>query len=117
MNSERVGTKLVNRGGQLVIIGLKTERGGTLVETSDGGVTQVFGGLCYTTNKGELAPMFINRDSSVWVAMGEVCYTGNPFRVLVREERDGKIREWKRGEVPVRFDFLQGSALLYDGRR
>lgn len=117
LNSERAGTKLFNRGGQLTIIGLKTERGGTLVETSHGGRTEVLGGLCYTTNKGELAPMFVNQDSSVWAAIGEVCYTGNPFQVLVSEERRGVTREWQRGEVPKRFDFLQGSAFVYDGRQ
>jgi hypothetical protein len=117
MNTEREGTKLVNRGGQLVIIGLKTERGGTLVETIEGGRSEVFGGLCYTTTRGELAPMFVNRDSSLWVAIGEVCYTGDPFRELVRDQQGDTVRQWKRGEVPRRFDFLQGSALLYDGRR
>lgn len=116
LNSERVGTKLFNRGGQLIIIGLKTERGGTLVETTDGGRTEVFGGLCYTTNQGALAPMFVNRESSVWAAIGEVCYTGNPFRVLVSEDRRGIQRQWKRDETPKRFDFMQGIALLYDGR-
>lgn len=117
LNSEREGTKLSNRGGQLVVIGLKTERGGTLVETTEGGRTEIFGGLCYTTTRGELAPMFANVDSSVWAAIGEVCYTGDPFRVLVNEKRGGLTRLWKRGEAPRRFDFLQGSAFLYDGRQ
>ena len=87
------------------------------METTEGGRTEVFGGLCYTTTRGGLAPMFVNVDSSVWAAIGEVCYTGDAFRVIVSEKRGGMSREWKRGEVPRRFDFLQGSAVVYDGRQ
>lgn len=116
-NSEPLGTKVINNGGELIIVGLKTERGGTLVETLSGGQSAIFGGLCYTTNEGGLAPMFVNDDSSVWASIGEVCYTGDPFRVLVLQKRETQETQWTRDQVPRRFEFLQGSAVLYDGRK
>lgn len=116
-NSEPLGTKVINNGGEVIIVGLKTERGGTLVETLSGGRSTIFGGLCYTTNEGGLAPMFVNQDSSVWAAIGEVCYTGDPFQVLVLQKRENQETQWTRDQVPRRFEFLQGSAVLYNGRK
>jgi hypothetical protein len=115
LNSERQGTKIVNAGGQLWILGLKTERGGTLIETRDGGRTELLGGLCYTTGDGQLAPMFVNRDSSVFAVIGEVCYTGDPFTGIVEETRGEETRRIDRPAAPKRFEFMQGSAVYYAG--
>lgn len=87
LNQETEGTHITNEGGRLWILGLKTERGGTLIETRAGGTTQVLGGLSYTTTAGKLAPMFVNDNSSVAVSLGEVCYSGDPFATILRESR------------------------------
>jgi hypothetical protein len=118
VNAEKLGTKVINSGGTLWILGLKTERGGTLIETKRNGKTELLGGLCYTTIEGGLAPMFVNTESSLSAVIGEVCYTGDPFRELVRETRSSVTRTLKRGEAPLRFSFMQGSAIpLYVGAR
>lgn len=116
-NTEREGTHCVNGGGDLWVLGLKTERGGTLVETRAGGRTEILGGLSYTTTQGGLAPMFTATEASLSVTLGEVCYSGDPFRTLVEHTAGGKTRVLKRGEAPLRAAFLQGSRLpLYVGR-
>jgi hypothetical protein len=97
LNIENEGTHLLADRCDLWVLGYKTERGGTLVDTRGGGRTEVLGGFSYTTTAGGLAPMFVNRRSAVFAFFGEVCYTGDPFRALVRETRDGETREVGRG--------------------
>jgi hypothetical protein len=106
LNVENEGTHIVNEAGQLWVLGYKTERGGTLLETRRGGISEIIGGFSYTTTAGKLAPMFVNANSSVWAFFGEVCYTGDPFEILVRETRGSETRTLKRGE---------GSTLPYIG--
>ncbi len=107
LNVENEGTHLTNDGGELWILGYKTERGGTLIHTKGGGRTEVLGGYSYTTTAGTLAPMFVNEDSSVWTFFGEICFNGDPFRTLVRERRGAESREVVRGK---------GNTAPYSGR-
>jgi hypothetical protein len=110
-NNERLGTHILNAGATLWILGLKTERGGTLIETKAGGVTELLGGLSYTTNNGKLAPMFVSENARVSYVIGEVCYTGDPYKFLVKETRNGVERVLSRGDAPLRPLFLQGSQI------
>jgi hypothetical protein len=116
-NTEREGTHCINHGGDLWVLGLKTERGGTLVETREGGRTEILGGLSYTTTQGGLAPMFTAKNAAMSVTIGEVCYSGDPFKTLVEQTVGDTTHIVKRGEAPLRASFLQGSRLpLYVGR-
>jgi hypothetical protein len=110
LNSEPQGLKISNNGGRLWVLGLKTERGGTLVATRGGGSTEIIGGLAYTTTPGT-DPMFTVEDSSLSVSIGEVAFGIPPYAVLVRETRAGVTRDLARGQSPLRFPFLGGSAL------
>ena len=98
VNVENEGTHVRNAGGDVWVLGYKTERGGTLLETLAGGRSEILGGFSYTTTAGKLGPMFVNDDSSVFTFFGEVCYTGDPFATLVRETRRGDTRLVRRGE-------------------
>lgn len=109
LNAEPQGTKISNNGGQLWVLGLKTERSGTLVNAT-GGLTEVLGGLCYTTTAGT-DPMFGTNNGAMSVSIAEVAYNIPPFQTLVSETRNGITRKLLRGQAPVRFDFLGGSAL------
>ena len=112
LNEETEGVHLRNTGGTLWILGLKTERGGTLILTNGGGRTQLDGGLSYTTTAGKLAPMFVNDDSAVSVTLGEVCYSGDPFTTILSETRSGRTKTLSRT------DPAYGQRLaLYSGRR
>jgi len=97
LNIENEGTHLTNNASDVWVLGYKTERGGTLVETKEGGRSEILGGFSYTTTAGKLAPMFVNKDSSVFAYFGEVCYSGDPFQTIVEETRDGSTKTIVRG--------------------
>lgn len=98
LNVENQGTHIVNDASHLWVLGYKTERGGTLLETRNGGKSEILGGFSYTTTAGKLAPMFVNTASSVWAFFGEVCYTGDPFATLIQETRGTETKMIHRGE-------------------
>ncbi|MFN0054526.1 MAG: glycosyl hydrolase family 28-related protein [Planctomycetales bacterium] len=99
LNIENEGTHLTNDGGNVWILGYKTERGGTLVHTLGGGRTEILGGFSYTTTAGKLAPMFVNDNSSVWSFFAEVCYTGDPFAVRIQETRGTETRTLSKDDA------------------
>ena len=98
LNIENQGTHLLNDNATLWILGYKTERGGTLIHTRNGGKTELFGTFSYTTTAGKLAPMFVTEDSSAFVYFTEVCYSRDPFATLVRETRNGVTKTIERGQ-------------------
>ncbi len=116
-NVENHGTHVLNNGGNLWILGMKTESGGTLIDTENGGKTELLGLFCYTTESGALAPMFVNNNSSLVVAgQSEAWYSYNdsPYTTLVSETRGGETRTLKRGDVGL--CAMGGSAIpLYTG--
>jgi len=101
LNIENEGLHCVNDGARLWVLGLKTERGGTLLTTRGGGMTEVLGGLCYTTTDPKDAPMFAVEDGVLRVTLGESCFTGRPYENLVRDLK-GRAPELKRAAAPSR---------------
>jgi hypothetical protein len=97
-NVENEGTHVINDGGTLWILGFKTERGGTLIETINGGRTELLGGFSYTTTAGKLAPMFVVRDATFAATFAEVCFKPDPFVVIVREEHNGQVKELSKDD-------------------
>ena len=97
LNIENEGTHLTNNASDVWVLGYKTERGGTLVETKERGRSEILGGFSYTTTAGKLAPMFVTEDSSVFAYFGEVCYSGDPFQTIVKETRGGSTKTIVRG--------------------
>jgi hypothetical protein len=98
LNVENEGTHILNDQSDLWILGYKTERGGTLLETRGGGRSEVLGGFSYTTTAGRLAPMFVTDHASVFTFFNEVCYNGEPFETLIVETREGARAVIRRGE-------------------
>ena len=98
LNIENEGTHLTNDGGDLRILGYKTERGGTLLDTRGGGRSEILGGFSYTTTAGKLAPMFVNTGSSVWAFFGEICFNGDPFAVRILETRGTETKTLGKDE-------------------
>jgi Pectate lyase superfamily protein len=103
-NVENAGTHITNNGGKLWILGLKTERGGTLIETKGGGKTEVMGGLAYTTTPGadgtQNAPMFINDRSTISITLGEVNYGAPNYTTYIRESSGGSTRNLTGQSLP-----------------
>jgi hypothetical protein len=113
-NPENQGTHIVNNGGRLWILGLKTERGGTLIENTPGSKTELLGGFSYTTTDPGNAPMFINNDASLSATFGEVTFGPPRFNPMVSETVNGVNRLLRPTDgVP---DWIGGSVLpLYVG--
>lgn len=102
LDVESQGTHIVNEGGQLWILGLKTARAGTLIETTGGGRTEVLGGLCHATGPAKTMPMFVCKEAALSVSIGESAPEGNPFSILVSETRGVSTKTLSKGEVPSR---------------
>ncbi len=108
LNIENEGTHLTNDASNAWILGYKTERGGTLLQTQNGGRSEILGGFSYTTTAGKLAPMFVTRDADVFAYFGEICYSGVPYVDLIDDIQRGAKKRLVRGE---------GDTLPYVSRR
>lgn len=102
LNQETEGTHVVNDGGRMWLLGYKTERGGTLLETTNGGRTELLGCFAYATTGVSKAPMFVVMDSDFSATMGEAHYGGR-FDILVRETRGGETRDLHRKDAKSRY--------------
>jgi hypothetical protein len=94
---ERDGSKVVNQGGSLWVLGLKSERGGTVVTTTEAGKTEVYGALIMAGSGPKSDPMFVIREASANLSFGEIAFQGSPFRSIVSESRKGVTRLIERG--------------------
>jgi Pectate lyase superfamily protein len=97
---ECLGTKIINDGGQLWVLGLKTELPGTLIDTSAGGKTELLGGLCYSSGGWKADPMFRITDASATFSMTETSLSANPFQIIVSETRKGVTRNLSNKVLP-----------------
>lgn len=101
LNTERQGTMLTNNGASLWILGMKTEKIGTIIHTKKGGFTDLLGCFIYS-NQGwdNTIPAFLIEDSSANLCgLNERNYNRRPceywFREVVNgEERSQKERAW-----------------------
>ncbi|AMV31453.1 Pectate lyase superfamily protein [Pirellula sp. SH-Sr6A] len=99
LNVENEGTHIENDGGELWVLGYKTERGGTLLDTRGQGASEILGGFSYTTTAGKLAPMFVTDRSNVFAYFHEVCFNGDPFIELIREMNGKETKTLERGNA------------------
>jgi hypothetical protein len=98
LDAESNGLKILNDGGKLWILGLKTENRGpqpgdtpTVIETGYGGSTELLGGLIYPTGQTpSSAPAFIiNQQSNVSLSYAVSAYaTEANYPIQVRETRN-----------------------------
>lgn len=86
------GTKLVNNGGTAWLLGFKAALGGALIETSEGGKTELLGGLCVSSGVWKSDPMFRLRDSSGVFIAGESSFNSTPYTTIATEARKGVTR-------------------------
>ncbi len=115
INPENQGTHIVNKGGTLWILGLKTERGGTLIENTPGAKTELLGGFSYTTTNPGNAPMFINNEASFSASFGEVTFGPPRFNPVVSETVKGSTQLLKPSDPGVP-NWIGGTVLpLYVG--
>lgn len=95
LDDEFNGTKITNAGGQLWVLGLKTERPGTVINTTSGGQTELLGGLIYPAQAvPSSATGFQSTDAQVSYMYSELSYcTGCGYAVQVQETRSGATKK------------------------
>lgn len=102
LNVEGVPTdsepKILNDGGRLWILGLKTEKPGTILETRNNGSTVVKGGFIYINSDiPDTTPpqaQYINDNSRVAIITRSYLPTATGYEVLVREIKGNKTKDF-----------------------
>lgn len=106
LNTEGSGDKprITNDGTKLWIMGIKTEGNSTIIETKNGGQTEVFGTLFYPATSVPVGrPALINDESDMSAIVSYSNYEQNGFFTnWVRETRYGVSRELAVSNVPGR---------------
>ena len=110
-NGEGHGYKVINDGGKLWILGLKTESVGGVLMTTNGGQTEVLGGLSQS-NGGFLEPMFTNLNSDMSVYFAEVNNSDQPYTQLVVAQKGDQKAAW---DTPDK-SFRGFRPVFYEGR-
>jgi len=100
-NIERVGTKVVNNGGTVWILGLTASQPGTMIRTVGGGKTELMGALAVSSGGAKAEPLFSIQESSAALVGSELAFRGNPFQFVVSESRGGVARVLERGVAGV----------------
>ncbi|MFM9956447.1 MAG: glycosyl hydrolase family 28-related protein [Phycisphaerales bacterium] len=113
LNPENSGTKMFNDGGDVWVLGFKTEKPGTIVRTTSAGKTEILGGLIYPVNDLPLEqPMFVCDKASMSVVVGESAYGPNAFHKIIAEVTRGTaLRRLFFNEIPRRTGNGWGAAL------
>jgi hypothetical protein len=98
LNNEYGGTKIVNDGGNLWILGLKTERAGTVIESINGANTELLGGVIQPAGKfsaeDKQKPAFVTKDSSASLSFRTHAYDpAYYYDTQVEETRNGEKRQ------------------------
>ncbi len=101
LNTEREGTMLTNNGASLWILGMKTEKIGTIIHTRAGGFTDLLGCFIYS-NRGwdNEIPAFLIEDAQANLCgLNERNFNRQPCEFWFREavggeERSRKQRAW-----------------------
>jgi hypothetical protein len=105
LNAENNGRKVLNNGGKLWILGFKTEKPGTAIETINGGKTELLGGLLYPASSRIPTdqPAFLSQESQISVVIAESQYgRGGRYQTLIRETRNGETRNLENNALPRR---------------
>ena len=102
INPERSLAEVENIGGQLWWSGFKTEQEGSICATTQGGVSEILGGVAVVGHGSEI-PLILNEESTVsaiFDTLGIHLYSS--FPVAVEEVRDGQRRQIRDHELPQR---------------
>ena len=110
-------TNVVNNGATLWILGMKTERGKTKIETTNGGFTELLGAFIYATSKQEpKIPLFriVNAGAS-FAGVAEAFFDKDTYQIWVEETRGNTTKILKRDEIPGRTTANGQAMVLYTG--
>lgn len=102
MNPERAEIEVINDGGTFWLMGFKTEGDGLLVDTRNGGFTEVLGGVM-SIGRNHMKPIVLNTDSNVSVICSTNSYNTNQlYPLIVTDIRKGLEKHLLALELPQR---------------
>jgi len=80
LDTEGRGVRIRNKGSPLWVLGAKSEQTSTLVRTTDGGDTEIVGGLVYRVyGTDPQVPLFVNIDGRLSASYAEEAFRRNAF--------------------------------------
>lgn len=95
---------LHNDGGTVWVLGLKTEGGGTLVQSINGGRTEILGAHCYSTHMKQedhyKQPMLVVEKASLSFFGSECQFSGPTYKHYAKQTNDGTTRMHGAGGLP-----------------
>jgi hypothetical protein len=99
------GSKIINNGGDLWVMGLKTERAGTVINSLNGAETELLGGVILPTyrlsDEEKKKPAFLNTDSRTSLVYRDIAHDpAYDYVIQVKETRDGQTRQMLTSEMP-----------------
>jgi Pectate lyase superfamily protein len=102
LNTEGGGTRIVNDGAPLTILGLKTEGDCTILDSRGGGRTVILGGLLYIVGDADpRLPAFIVRDATVHASFVEESFrSASRYAIYARDLQSH--RDIRASEFPAR---------------
>ena len=102
MNPERAEIEVSNDGGTFWLMGFKTEGDGPLVDTRNGGYSEVLGGVM-SIGRNHMKPIVMNMDSNVSVICSTNSYdTLSNYPLIVSDIRKGGERHLLASSLPYR---------------
>ncbi|NJL34113.1 MAG: hypothetical protein HC893_09945 [Chloroflexaceae bacterium] len=107
LNNEDLGgtrTRILNNGGAAWVMGIKTEGAGTVIDTRNGGRSELLGTLIYPvvefTDDKPQYPAFVSTDSSMSLIYSLSVYGElRNYTVQIEETRNGETRRLMSSEV------------------
>jgi hypothetical protein len=105
IDTEGGGTRIVNDGSPLSILGLKTEGITTIVDNRAGAHTDILGGLVYMVRPSPAAPMPAFVNSHAWLSASfaeESLRPESRYSLYVADNPDGGTRAVAASEFPAR---------------
>jgi len=101
LNPERGEPMILNDGGDLVLMGYKSEGRGVVVHTTGGGRTEVMGGVLNIGRPGDAA--FVTEDASARISTAsQNRNAGGYYRTAVRTNDHGVVTELAAADLPRR---------------
>ncbi|MCC5840040.1 MAG: hypothetical protein JJT96_07945 [Opitutales bacterium] len=97
-------TNILNAGARVWILGLKTERDGIKIETTDGGFTEVLGAHIFDTGQPppEMPLFRVENASATFAGVATSTFNSTNYQILVEEVRGGESRIQNIAPLPNR---------------
>jgi hypothetical protein len=113
LNNEYYGTKILNDGGNLWILGLKSEAEGTVIESRNGAKTELLGAVINParvfTAENKQRPAFISNDSSTSLAYRAIAYDPiQDYDIQIEETRKGEKRQFLSSQISQQVPLFTG---------